>query len=114
MFINSICEEIMKILVVVILLVTISFSTPSYALESKVCKEVSSIAISVMEVRQNGVNIQDLTELLDQKTFSKDIEIIIKNIIIVAYKNPIVTGKENKEAVVKEFAEQVFIFCYQL
>lgn len=73
-----------------------------------VCKEISLSAVNVMEVRQQGIPITSLIDVIADDSPIKD---MLTGIIYAAYDYPKMMSEENKKAVSTEFGSSIYLKC---
>ena len=91
-----------KLILITVLMLTPLFSVADTKLNE--CKEVSKVARVVMESRQNNVDIVKLLEAVDSD--------VAQTIIVLAYETPLYSTEAMKVKVVKKFANEVFLICF--
>jgi len=68
------------------------------------CKEISSLAGTIMQAKQRGVSLADLMSVKDEKG-------IIKPVALSAYKEPSYSGAKYKRKQVVEFKNKWYLIC---
>jgi len=99
----------MRILLIVAMLVLTSVPVMAEG-ELLSCKEVSDLASTMMECRQNGVPIAELLSYVDTKEMA-DIRSSVTAIAIEAYEEPNWSTEEFKKKSVVEFGNRWYMLC---
>lgn len=94
----------MKTLKAAIIATILSFSFAAQS--SEICDLEKQYAELVMELRQGGV---DISEVLDLVGRDSD----FRHIVVNAYKEPAMMSESNRERVVREYALKVYLECLE-
>lgn len=93
----------MKKLLTALTLLSLSFTATAED-EKMTCKQVSELAGVIMTARQTGVPMVEVFEKADGFK-------VIEDVIILAYKTPKFSVKENQQEQINEFKNEFFLNC---
>lgn len=79
--------------------------------EKDACTQIAEAAEVAMEARQEGITMLELARSMDDAGVSASDKKFAMSIASMAYKHPIVQGKEAKANAIKEFGNEAYIGC---
>ena len=116
-FKKSILKRVSKVTVMIVgVCFIIAVNTNTVNAEEKaqwrdLCAEVSEIAETIMERRQEGVSMQKMMDIIAYGTGSKGATNITETLIMKAYEIPRYRVKDNRERAVQEFKNRWYLAC---
>ena len=87
-----------------LLIATIALSFNATAADYSVCKELSVMAGTIMDLRQSNSSMPKLMETVGDSE-------IAQSLVIDAYSAPLYSLKSNKEKKIKEFENDTYVAC---
>jgi hypothetical protein len=93
----------MKIKLALIILLTAS--TVQAGTPEEACKSYHELATSLMDARQSGVSLVKAMSITDRK--------FLQDLTIKAYKQPRYRVEENKKRAAEDFANRIYLECYE-
>ena len=85
---------------------------PGISVSEDLCMEISKIAETVMEKRQENTPIRTLMERLAPLN-KPALKGLVQRMILEAYKRPLMRVEENKKRYVTEFGNEWYLKCNQ-
>ena len=86
-------------------------SPPNFVLANDSCRTWSSLATSIMSVRQKEMPMFDLMDLMKKTIPDPTLQDVIKKIILAAYEEPSFRSENNQERAIKEFSNEMAMAC---
>ena len=93
-----------------ILLLALLGATPAAANQSEFCAALGETAEGIMTVRQNGVPMSKLMELIPEDTVITE---VVREITLLAFEQPLMHSDEYKLSLAREFGSSVEVLCYR-
>jgi hypothetical protein len=91
---------------------TIKRNTVNEEFASTICPLMGILATVIMQLRQNGINMNVVIEKLTEHAKTPDKKRLIMDMIISAYQLPQMRVAENKSGAVVEFSNNYQVACY--
>ncbi len=86
-------------------------TSPAIAISEDQCRVMKEVAEGIMDARQAGIDILDVTDAMDSVKTKKGVDYLVKSMIKSAYLEPVYNVPKLKEQVIKDFGVSYYLAC---